>query len=181
MIQAPSPAQIALLLVIPATAAACVTDIRSRRIPNALVAALIASALGLHAAQGWISLIVCIAVFAAVFAAGTLAFSFGIAGGGDVKLAAACAMIFAPPQAAEFLLYTFLCGGILAIAVSLFHGRLAATLRNASGIGTMILHGVRPGLPSVVPARLPYALAFFAGAVLVSLSQTLFPTLRLFS
>ncbi len=169
---------LALWLVLLAAAIACVTDVRTRRIPNLLVIALAASGLAMHATQGWQSVAMSLAVLVLTLAVGALVFSFGFVGGGDVKLIGAAAVTLTPPEAMQFVLYTLLCGGALGIAFSLAQGRLKATLGNVRAMATPLLYGGRPA--AVQPsAKMPYAIAIFAGAATLGLAQTLVPALRI--
>ena len=68
-----------------------------------------------RAMQGFQSAAVAVALLISVLALGTVAFSFGWLGGGDVKLAAAVAASFTFPDAVAFLLYTAIAGGAFAL------------------------------------------------------------------
>ena len=134
-------------------AAAAVTDTRFRRIPNVLPAGLallglarIAAALTAGAGAGAATADPAAAV--AVFAAGAIAFRFGMLGGGDAKLLAAGALWIGAAALGPFLLATVLAGGLLAIAFL-----LAEMLgRRAAGAA----------------AGLPYGIAIAAGGILAS-------------
>src|SRR5579875_269876 len=100
-----------------AAGAAAASDLRTRRIPNALCAALAAAGLAVAAVErGPGGVAVAAAMIACVLLVGTIAFSRGWFGGGDVKLIAAGCSGLVPAHAADFLLYTALCGGVLALA-----------------------------------------------------------------
>ena len=110
---------------------ACVTDVRSRRIPNVLTFGAAAAALVFHAvtpgagglgvaAGGWL-------MGAAVFAP---FFLLGGMGAGDVKLMAALGAWLGPGEALAIALYASLAGGVIAIGVSLYTGYLRTALRN---------------------------------------------------
>jgi prepilin peptidase CpaA len=170
---------IAIWLVLGACAIAVLTDLRSRRIPNALTAALALAALVLHATQGVASFAVACATLIGVLLIGFVAFSFGWLGGGDVKLLAAGAAALGLPDAVPFLIYTAVGGGLLALAVAIAMGRLKSVLASV----TLLL---RPfaykGTVAVAPAKsitLPYAVAIAFGAVAVALSHSAAPFLRL--
>ena len=98
---------------------ACVTDLRTRRIPNVLTfGAALAGLLyqfvsggidGLgHAALGWL-------VGAVIF---ILPFALGGLGGGDVKLLAALGAWLGPADVLWLSLYTGVAGGVMALVVS---------------------------------------------------------------
>ena len=87
------------LLAIALLAAAAVTDVSSRRIPNQISVALAGIALvrigiALAAGAGWLAAGLDLVAAVAVFALGACAFRLGILGGGDVKLIAAGVLWF---------------------------------------------------------------------------------------
>lgn len=110
---------------------ACVTDVRSRRIPNVLTLGGAAAALVFHAvtaegagigtaAMGWL---VGTAVFLPFFLLGGM-------GAGDVKLMAALGAWLGPAEAFAIAIYASLAGGVLALGVALATGYLRTALRN---------------------------------------------------
>jgi prepilin peptidase CpaA len=110
---------------------ACVTDVRTRRIPNLLTFGAAAAALVFHAvtgggsglgfsAAGWV-------VGAAVFLP---FFLLGGMGAGDVKLMAALGAWLGPREALSIALYGTLAGGVLAVVFSMYTGYLRTALRN---------------------------------------------------
>lgn len=92
-----------------------------------------------------------------VLVVGTLPFSIGVIGGGDVKLLAACAFVFGLAQLLPLVLYTALIGGVI--------GLIAMLLRR---LGKMTRE-----------TRLPYAVAIMGGVVWLALSETLLPKLKI--
>ena len=137
-----------------AAAVAAVSDIRRRRIPNALCGALaIAGVVNAGITGGLIGIGVALLLLAAVLAVGTVAFARGWFGGGDVKLIAAGCCGLSPAHAADFLIYTALCGGLLSL-YALATSRMVVTsliTRTLPQTGT----------------RLPYAVAVAGGALLL--------------
>jgi prepilin peptidase CpaA len=119
-------------------------DVRERKIPNRLCGLSILAGLALHMAfAGWHGL--GDSAMAGLLA-GALALVFWIAGGmgaGDVKLLTAigCLTGFLPLR--MVLLSTVIAGGIFALALSAYHGRLRETLSNVSAL---IAHHRREGL-----------------------------------
>ncbi len=110
---------------------ACVTDVRSRRIPNVLTLGGAAAALVFHAvtaegagigtaAMGWL---VGTAVFLPFFLLGGM-------GAGDVKLMAALGAWLGPAEAFAIAIYASLVGGVLALGVALATGYLRTAFRN---------------------------------------------------
>jgi prepilin peptidase CpaA len=164
--------EIGLLLV--ACAVAICTDLRERKIPNWLTAALAAGGLSLHVAHGWVVVVSAIAAGGVIFVLGTFAHSVGVFGGGDVKLLAAGSLAIGFPDCVLFILYTFLGGGVLAIAFALSQRRLRTTLVNVRALAQ-----TRTRLDDAAPsARMPYAIAIGFGAAIVALADTILPAMR---
>ena len=109
--------------------AATVVDIRTRRIPNAITAAMagLGFAMALTRVSG-------ISPGAAVlgFVLGLLLMlpghALGATGAGDVKLMAAVGAIVGPALVVTAFLATAIAGGVLAVAVAIQRGRLGTTL-----------------------------------------------------
>jgi prepilin peptidase CpaA len=151
--------------------AACVTDLRARRIPNWLTFGSTAVALGVHVMlDGWAG-----AQYAgAGWIVGTLLFLpmflLGGMGGGDVKLLAAFGAWLGPGDVLWLAAYASIAGGLIGIAVALRHRYFNTMLRN---LQTLLrfwwLAGPRP-LPSLTlergsGPRLAYAVPMFVGAL----------------
>lgn len=152
--------------------AGCVTDLRSRRIPNLLTLGGAAAALLFHgvtggasglgwSAAGWLT---GLALFLPVFALRGI-------GGGDVKLLAALGGWLMPGSTVWLAIYTALAGGVLAIAVAVNARYFGQALRNVWGLlmfWRVAGIGPHPGLTleSARAPRLPYALPIAAGLVL---------------
>jgi len=108
---------------------AAVIDLRSRRIPNELTAAMALIGIGLAAAgvSG-----VTVGASLAGMVLGLLlmlpGYALGATGAGDVKLMAAVGAIVGPALVVSAFLCTSLAGGVLAIVVAIRRRRLAATL-----------------------------------------------------
>jgi prepilin peptidase CpaA len=151
--------------------AACVTDLRSRRIPNwltfgAAVAAMAFAGIA-HGLSG-------LGYAAAGWAVGCLLFLpwflLGGMGAGDVKLLAALGAWLGPWDAVWVALYAAIAGGVLAIVVSLAGGYLRQLWSNLwSLLMFWRVAGIQP-MPSLTlrtagGPRLPYALPITAGAV----------------
>jgi len=108
----------ALLLV------AAVIDVRTFTISNRLnlTVALLAPLYWLSIALPlWPGVGIQLAAGAGVFALLAAAFYAGMMGGGDVKLAAALALWFAPASTIKFLVLTSLAGGVLTLGIVAFH------------------------------------------------------------
>ncbi len=150
---------------------ACLTDLRTRRIPNVLTFSAAAGAVLFHlatggwSAAGWslAGFLVGAVLFFPIFALRGM-------GAGDIKLLAAIGAWLGPGQVATVALATSIVGGAIAIVVALAHGYLRKALAN---LYLVLMHwriaGVRP-LPTVTLAqasgpRLAYAVPIAIGTV----------------
>jgi prepilin peptidase CpaA len=149
--------------------AACVTDLRTRRIPNLLTFGSAATALLFHGATGGLPGLglafggwsVGLVLFLPVFLLRGL-------GAGDVKLLAALGAWLGPSLALWTGLYTAIAGGVLALAVAAGHGYLRKAFQN---IFLVLTHwrviGVRPiaslSLEQAEGPRLAYAVPIAVG------------------
>ena len=164
-------------LVYPVTSLACALagaafDLRDRRIPNLLTLPAILFGLLLHLfLGGWRGL-------GNSAAAGLIAFAifliFWLAGGmgaGDVKLITGVACIAGLSHVTWLLILTALAGGVMALGLALWRGRLKDTIMN---LGALAVHhrfeGLKPhphlNVTNARTLRLPYALAIAAGSAL---------------
>lgn len=155
---------LALAFVLVASLIAAISDLRTRRIPDVLVAALLLSGLVLNAFSGWQAAAADLAIVAIIIVAGTFAFSMKLIGGGDVKLLAAAAGTLGYPSGGNFLLFTLLCGGIIAIVFAALRGRLGVTFSNVRAMALPVFAGAAPARPHAGLA-MPYAVAIFAGTL----------------
>lgn len=149
-------------------------DWRTRRIPNWLTGGLALAAIVVHSLGGWKQLGMALAVMAALTIAGTLVHSRGGIGGGDIKLAVAASGLLSYPLFVPFLIYTALGGGALALVYLLFRPNARPSLSRTLLLATGNVQGI-----SGQRETLPYALAFAFGALLVVLSQSVAPFLRI--
>ena len=159
---------IAILL----SSAACVTDLRTRRIPNGLTfgsagAGLVFHAVTggfaglLHGVEGW-------GVGVALF---FLPFALGGMGGGDIKLLAALGAWLGPGETVWLALYTGVAGGIMALVVAGLRGYLRQAVSN---VWLLLSHWRVSGLSPVheislvgsTGPKLAYALPILIGTVL---------------
>jgi prepilin peptidase CpaA len=146
-------------------------DIRERKIPNLLCGLSILLGLALHGAlAGWQGL--GDSAMAGLLA-GALSLVFWIAGGmgaGDVKLLAAVGCLTGFPPLRMVLASTVIAGGIFALVLSIYRGRLRETLRN---VAVLVAHHRREGLAphpelNVKSPRMlciPFALPIAAGCL----------------
>jgi prepilin peptidase CpaA len=152
-------------------AAACVTDVTTRRIPNVLTFGAVAGALLVRgvlfgtsgiidASAGWLTGF--ILLFPLFFVRGL--------GAGDVKLVAALGAWFGPVDALWLALYTAVVGGVIGVGYSLARGYLGTALSNMRMIGThWAFSGFQPvpgmTLDNAERPRLPYALPILLGTM----------------
>ena len=151
--------------------AAAIFDLRTRRIPNILTGPSILLGLLLHLVLGgWIQF--GLSAAAAAIGGGVFLFLYlaGGMGAGDVKLMTAIACIVGYHSVLELLLATMIMGGLFALALAIFRGRLKQTFRN---IVALVIHhrlqGLAPhpdiNLKNTQTLRLPYAIAIAAGCL----------------
>jgi prepilin peptidase CpaA len=146
-------------------AVACVTDLRTRRIPNALTFGGALAGLAFHSlgdggagpvssAAGWLA---GIAIFFPIFALGGM-------GAGDVKLLGAIGAWLGAPAILFVAMFTAIAGGVLGVAVALANGYLRRAVHKVGyllwfwktvGIkpveGFTLEHGKGPRLAYAVP------------------------------
>jgi len=157
---------IGVLLVVLLTVA-CVSDLRTRRIPNTIV--LATAVAGTAAALGTKWLIPGLVQAGGGFGTGLVVwlpfYAFGMLGAGDIKLFAAASTFLGPRSSLEAALYTALYGGALAFGYMLTRSGVAGTFIR---VGQGIKH---PDLlrndPAAFRRRMPYALAIALGVLTV--------------
>jgi len=149
--------------------AACVTDLRVRRVPNVLTLGAAGAALVYHGATagtsglllaglGWgLGLLLYLPLFALR----------GI-GGGDVKLLAALGAWLGPSMVLWVAAFGAIAGGVFALVVSAMHGYTRQAFSNVWGLlSYWRVMGVttHPGLTldATTAPRLPYAVPMAAG------------------
>jgi prepilin peptidase CpaA len=165
---------VSIALTLAGCLVASLFDIRQRRIPNWLTASLAVAAVAVHAFGGVRELGVSIAVMAILTLGGTLVYSRGGIGGGDIKLAITGSGLLSFPLCIPFLLYTAIGGGLLAVIFLAARGKAQVISR------TVLLAAMgAPGLTPNKAETMPYAVAFAFGAILVALSQSVAPFLRI--
>jgi prepilin peptidase CpaA len=150
---------------------ACVFDVRTRRIPNALTFSTAAAGLLYHAATSGVT-------GAQLAAGGWLLglllllpyFALGGMGGGDVKLMAALGAWLGPRETFWLAMYAGIAGGVLGLMVALAHGyvrQAIANVRSMLGFWAVVGVGPVPGmtLESSKAPRLAYAIPILAGTM----------------
>jgi prepilin peptidase CpaA len=160
----------ALGAAVAASAAAVATDIRWRRIPNAVtvttaIAGLVLAASGLSGLS--------IGRAAAGFLVGLLLMLpghiFGRMGAGDVKLFAAVGTILGPGRILAAFFYMAIAGGVLAVAFAWRAGRLRRTLGTTGRLLTQPAASRREIESPQAGNRFPYGPAIAAGTILAAL------------
>jgi prepilin peptidase CpaA len=162
-------------------AGAIVTDLRARRIPNRLVACGLLLALAAHTAA-WAAapasasaLDAAIAPLAGLAMAGAVLlplYLLGACGAGDVKLMAMVGAFLGVSGTLAAILFTFIAGGIAALAFALWHraiGRMAGNVRDiVQSMAFAAFAGIRPTAANAGAAsigRLPYAISICVGTI----------------
>ena len=155
-----------MLLVI-----ACVTDVRWRRIPNALVLTLALTGfafsvwlapwiVGFGRAMGGLSL---------GFAIWIVFFVIGAIGAGDVKLFAAAGAWLGPAATWRAALVGAAIGGALAIAMLVYQRRARQSFEKVMvSVSTRSLSGLAPDAATSKSRQLPYGVALACGALVVA-------------
>ena len=162
-------------LLVGGLAVACLTDLRDRRIPNALVIALGVAGVG-GAALGWAPGLSGPDAVAGLGLGFLLWLPFhltGMLGAGDVKLFAAAAAWLGPHATLAAAFLTALVGGMLALGMLWREAGIrggAARLAAAWHAPQLLRLDVRPAA-----TRLPYALAIAAGVLGARWMPTAFP------
>ena len=147
------------------------SDIRTRRIPNALTVAGWAVAMALRAVDGPQALLLGIGGTAIAVVVALPFVAAGGLGGGDAKLLAAVGAFLGPEQLLVALLITALAGGVIATVLAIHRGALYESLVGAGALlGSMFGFAVeRPRRTIRTPGSLsiPYAVPIAIGALTV--------------
>lgn len=151
---------------------ACIYDVSSSRVPNALTFAAASLAVLVHVlapsgeglSHAFLGLVVGLLVFFPLFALGAM-------GAGDVKLMAAVGAWIGASSIIYVALYASVAGGIMALVVAIRQRYLGTLFSNIKALGMYWwIEGVKPfpalTLESSKSLRLPYALAIAAGLAL---------------
>jgi prepilin peptidase CpaA len=152
-------------------AAAVVTDVRTRRIPNWLTGAIAGAGFGLAFGGGGVTPLQATLGLALGLALMLPGHVIGATGAGDVKLMAAVGAFLGPSLVFRAFLYSALAGGVLALAVAARRGLFADTVLGTTRLVTA--HG--PARDVIVsPARrnrFAYGPAIAAGTLITLLVQ----------
>ena len=151
-----------LLVGIGIYAAAAYTDVRTRRIPNELVLAILAlAAFRLALTADATAALYTLVAGATLFVATFLLFWRGLLGGGDVKLIVATGFLIGYHDVLGFLTVMSMCGALIAVAM------LAGSKLGWRRVATPAL------APQEKPARLtvPYGVAIAVAGITTLLFQ----------
>lgn len=142
--------------------AATAIDLRTRRIPNELTAAMTGVGLALAVTgMSSVSLAGSLIGFAIGLALMLPGYMVGGTGAGDVKLMAAVGAIVGPGLVVTAFLCTAIAGGVLALAVALRRKRLATTVTSAG----MLIAARGQQVQLTAASRFAYGPAIAAGSV----------------
>ncbi len=153
-----------------ASAAAVATDLRWRRIPNAVTVttALVGVGLAVSGLSG-----VSVGASLAGLLVGLLLMLpghlFGATGAGDVKLFAAAGTILGPNRILAAFFYMAIAGGLLAVVIAWRAGRLRRTLGTTGRLLTRPAASRREIESPQAGNRFPYGPAIAAGTILAAL------------
>ena len=158
-----------ILVAVPALLVAVIatgTDVRARRIPNALTFPALIAALVLHGVTGgWSG--VAVALLGAFVAGGILmpGWLMGWMAAGDVKLCAAIGAFIGYPQALMMVLLSLMAGGVLSLITAARHGVLKQSLFGAAMLGAWAAQRSVGSPPPAVTSgiRFPFAAAVLCG------------------
>lgn len=155
---------IALLVTV---AAASITDVRSRRVPNVLtVPALIVALFSWFPDGGVGGVGLALGCALATLVVGLLFQSAGVVGGGDVKLLAAVAAFSGWALFRELLIWTALVGGAVALLVLAYYRALLPLLREvASSAFDFLRFGFARNPVQGEGHKVPYATIIACGSV----------------
>ena len=163
--------KIIVLLAILGIAVVC--DLRSRRIPNALVLAGLALAFGFSALSDDVGPKQALGGFLIGFGAFFPLYLVRVLGAGDVKLTAVTGAFLGINATLGAMLAGMAAGGVLAIGYSLYLGRLGEMLR---GVRLMLYDAVvrvasgslpKPAEYAGTGIRLPYSVAIASGVLIL--------------
>jgi prepilin peptidase CpaA len=147
-------------------------DLSTRRIPNLLTFGSALAALVVHGyAAGWSGAGLSLAGWTVGVAFFLPFFAMGGMGAGDVKLLGAVGAWLGPVAVVWVALFTGIAGGVMALAVALYHGYLSKAFEN---LWCLVMYwrieGPRPApeltLSSHTGPRLAYAVPVLAGLML---------------
>lgn len=161
--------QVVTTLFVALLLGAAYSDLRTRRIPNAMTLPGLLLGLGCALLPTGITLPAAALGIVAALIFSLPLFALGALGGGDGKLLMVVGAFMGPQGFFSAILLTILAGGLLAIYVASKLGRLGETFRN---LGALVLYfltfgrrGQRNTLAMPEAVTIPYGLAIAAGSI----------------
>jgi prepilin peptidase CpaA len=168
-----------LTLLATVLAAAVYTDVRERKIPNALVLAGLVAGLivaALQSAGWWLTVPAAAGSIGAALAgaglglaAGVIFFALGALGAGDGKLLAVVGAFLGPMGLFLAVLYGGIAGGLFALAAAARRGTIWPVLLRTRDLALHLVtfgrHGVRWTVDSPGAVSVPYGVAIALGAL----------------
>ena len=152
----------------------CITDLRSRKIPNELVLAILVSgwlfAL-VSTPDTWRALGMSLAGTAVGFGIWIAFYVIGVIGAGDVKFFAAAGAWLGPGATARAAIIAAIVGGVLAIAFLIMERRLGEVLRRAAvaaSSGSLVRTPEQTIVPEAKHRPLPYGVALAIGSLVAA-------------
>ena len=168
-----------LLLVV-----GCVSDLRSRRIPNELVLAILITGwlFALFSPDVWSALKLSLAGTALGFAIWIGFYVLGAIGAGDVKFFAAAGAWLGPGLTWRAALVAAVAGGVLAVGMLVLEKRLGSSIRRIALAASARTMAVVPDSSdsSTKNRRLPYGVALAVGALVAAWFPGFVQTLKVF-
>jgi prepilin peptidase CpaA len=154
-------------------AAGCISDLRTRRIPNELVLAILITGwlFALVAPDPWRALLMSLAGMTIGFAIWIVFYLLGVIGAGDVKFFAAAGAWLGPGATWRAALIAAVAGGILAVVFLVMEKRLGEVLRRAAvaaSSGSLATIPEQTVVPGEGRKPLPYGLALAIGALVAA-------------
>jgi prepilin peptidase CpaA len=150
---------------------AIISDLRTQRIPKALTIPGLFLGLAVGVLGGWAGFSAAVLGVVVAFVLGTLLFSLGAIGGGDVKLLMVVGAFMGPSDLFYSLLAAGAIGGILALFTILRNGVVLPALIRARELGAYFLtlgrKGDRRTLQDSSAIKVPYGVAIALGALIV--------------
>jgi prepilin peptidase CpaA len=150
---------------------AAVSDVRKGRIPNWLVFGGALYALAYNALYPDIGILSALGGLSVGLVALLPGYLLRVLGAGDVKLMAMVGSFVGTWAAVEAVLASLITGGMLAVVMSLYSGRLLLMLRNVVALfrGTVLTFATAPGGLTIQgggsAGRMPYGLAIALGTI----------------
>jgi prepilin peptidase CpaA len=152
--------------------AGCVWDLRSRKIPNELVAAILAGGwlFALYAPDFWRAMGMSLAGTAVGFGIWIAFYLAGAIGAGDVKFFAAAGAWLGPGLTWRAALIAAVAGGVLAVIMLLRERRLGAVVRRLALAASSRSVALLPDQPTAQTKDkpLPYGVALAVGAMVAA-------------